>query len=80
MRFVDAEVMELRLPDGSELDRHTYHPDDFGKKPGWYWRPVLRSSIRLGTLVGPFESEADAIAAAQEVCPSVYGACMLPES
>lgn len=55
--LLDAETLELRLPDGTEQDRHTYHPDDFGRPEGWYWRPCLQD----GRPVGPFKTEALAV-------------------
>lgn len=68
----DAETFELRLPDGTEHDRHSYHPDDYAvygaTKPlpvGWYWRALTFDIHSDGYPHGPFDNEAMAVADAR---------------
>ncbi len=63
-----AETLELRLPDGTDRDRHSYHPDDYRLPEGWYWRALTGGYIRTSGLPsGPFRNEADAIETARAV-------------
>lgn len=68
----NAETFELRIPDGSERDRETFHPDDFPDDDGaslcvgWYWRACFPGCLPDGDPVGPFSTEALAITNAQD--------------
>ena len=45
----------------------TWGPEDLGKRnPGWYWWPCFPGCLPDNDAVGPFTSEAAAIADAQQ--------------
>lgn len=60
----NRETLWIRLPDGSEDDRHSHHPDDYNVPvDGWYWS--VHPAKTSDPVYGPFDTESLAIADAQ---------------
>lgn len=63
----NAEAFEWTEADAARHDPYcTGDESDWRNYPGWYWWPCFPGCLPDGEPIGPFDSQADAIASAQE--------------